>query len=136
MTTKMHEECWLRTDAANKRGKRVPLFGGCIAKGLQARSGAYIRQGETIERCSSQGKQTFLHVHHYKSPLCKTSALNRGEGAFAPERDWLLLQIILQWVGVPHYMTYLSLRVLVDSYACAYERCMRLSIFGFVHRRH
>ena len=47
MITKMHEECWLRTDAANERGKRVPLFGGCIAKGLQARSGAYIRQGDT-----------------------------------------------------------------------------------------
>ena len=48
MITKMHEECWLRTDAANERGKRTPLFGGCIAKGLHARSGAYIRQGETI----------------------------------------------------------------------------------------
>ena len=48
MITKMQEESWLRTDAANERGKRVPLFGGCIAKGLQARSGAYIRQGEAI----------------------------------------------------------------------------------------
>ena len=48
MIVKMNEECWLRTDAANERRKRVPLFGGCIAKGLQARSGAYIRQGETI----------------------------------------------------------------------------------------
>ena len=48
MIAKMHEESWLRTDAANERGKRVPLFGGCIAKGLQARSGAYITQGETI----------------------------------------------------------------------------------------
>ena len=47
MITKMQEESGLRTDAANERGKRVPLFGGCIAKGLQARSGVYIRQGET-----------------------------------------------------------------------------------------
>ena len=53
MITKMHEECWLRTDAANERGKRVPLFGGCVSKGLQARSGAYIRQGETICDLSS-----------------------------------------------------------------------------------
>ena len=53
MITKMHEECWLRADAANERGKRVPLFGGRIAKGLQARSGAYIRQGETICDLSS-----------------------------------------------------------------------------------
>ena len=53
MITKMHEEGWLRTDAANERGKRVLLFGGCIAKGLQARSGAYIRQGETICDLSS-----------------------------------------------------------------------------------
>ena len=54
MITKMHEECCLRTDAANeKRGKRVPLFGGCTPKGLQARSGAYIRQGATICDLSS-----------------------------------------------------------------------------------
>ena len=53
MITKMHEECWLRTDAVNERGKRVPLFGGSIAKGLQARSGAYIRQGERICDLSS-----------------------------------------------------------------------------------
>ena len=53
MITKLHEECWLRTDAANEMGKRVPLFGGCIAKGLQARSGAYIRQGEKICDLSS-----------------------------------------------------------------------------------
>ena len=53
MITKISEECWLRTDAANKREKRVPLFGGCIAKGLQARSGAYIRQGETTCDMSS-----------------------------------------------------------------------------------
>ena len=53
MITKMHEEYWLRTDAGNERRKRVPLFGGCIAKGLQARSGAYIRQGETICELSS-----------------------------------------------------------------------------------
>ena len=53
MITKMQEESWLRTDAANERGKRVPLFGGYIAKGLQARSGAYIRQGETICDLSS-----------------------------------------------------------------------------------
>ena len=53
MITKMHEECWLRADAANERGKRVPVFSGCIAKGLQARSSAYIRQGETICDLSS-----------------------------------------------------------------------------------
>ena len=53
MITKIQEESWLRTDTANERGKRVPLFGGCIAKGLQARSGAYIRQGETICDLSS-----------------------------------------------------------------------------------
>ena len=53
MNTKMHEECWLRTDAANERGKRVPLFGGYIAEGLQARSGADIRQGGTICYLSS-----------------------------------------------------------------------------------
>ena len=47
MISKMHEERWLRTDARNERGNRVPLFGGCIAMGLQARSGAYIRQSET-----------------------------------------------------------------------------------------
>ena len=41
----MHEESCLRTEAANERGKRVLLFGGCIAKGFPARSGAYIRQG-------------------------------------------------------------------------------------------
>ena len=44
MITKMQEESWLRTDAANERGKRVPLFGGCIAKGLQARSVAVFGQ--------------------------------------------------------------------------------------------
>ena len=53
MITKKHEECWLRIDAANEWEKRVPPFGGCIAKGLQARSGAYIRQGETICDLSS-----------------------------------------------------------------------------------
>ena len=53
MITKMHEECWLRTDAANERGKRVPLVGGYIAKRLQARSGAHIRQGERIGDLSS-----------------------------------------------------------------------------------
>ena len=53
MITKMHEECWLRTDAANERGKRVSLFGGYIAEGLQARSGVYIRQGKTICDLSS-----------------------------------------------------------------------------------
>ena len=47
MITKMNEEWWLRTDAGNERRKRVPLFGGCIGMGLQARSGAYISQGET-----------------------------------------------------------------------------------------
>ena len=30
MITKVHEECWPRTGAANERGKRVPLFDGCI----------------------------------------------------------------------------------------------------------
>ena len=53
MITKMHEDSWLRTDAGNERGKRVPLFDSCIAMGLQDRSGAYIRQGETVCDLSS-----------------------------------------------------------------------------------
>ena len=55
MITKMHEESWLRTDAANERGKRVPLFGGCIAKGLQARSGfVQLRYLELKASCKRQ----------------------------------------------------------------------------------